>query len=116
MATDIACTTEKLFTTLTSHPLLLCRQCQIALRVNHIVTHLHSFHKTPIRTAELIHEYTLSLWPQLRSSVDLSSITHPANGPPPPLEGLPLYQDGIQCRRDPICRYICRTTKGIKEH
>jgi hypothetical protein len=113
METNIHSLTQELFIPLPSLPILVCSYCQSAVRISQVITHLrYSPHSLSSRTATQIHQYLPSLWPQLLSTFDDSLIPNQL----PPFDLLPVYQDGIQCQRTLSCRYICRTTKGMKEH
>lgn len=113
MEINISSLTQELFTLLPSLPILVCSHCQSAVRISQVISHLrYSPHSLSSRTATQIHQYLPSLWPQLLSTFDHSQIPNQ----PLPFNLLPIYQDGIQCQRTPLCRYICRTIKGMKEH
>lgn len=116
---DLTRTIEELFTILSPYPILFCRLCQSAVRTDQIVAHLRAAahqRTIPFRIADQISQQISIRWPELQQSYTLRTITHPASGPPQPLALLPVFTDGLWCRRDPSCQYICRTTNALKIH
>jgi len=97
----------------------VCKSCQTAVRPKQITTHLRSVsHKRNISfcITEDIQQYILTRWSEIGEVFDYSEITNRTNNSPERLEDLPVFEDGIQCRRGSDCQYIYRTIKGIKEY
>ena len=113
METNIPALIQELFTPLRTLPILICYKCEYAVRLSQIITHLTSAtHKIPTRIALKIQEALPTLWPQLLATFSSDLILNQ----PLYFDLLPLYQDGILCRRSQSCSYVCRTRKGIKQH
>ncbi|KAK5797306.1 hypothetical protein VI817_003597 [Penicillium citrinum] len=110
---------EEIFTTLSSYPILVCKQCQVAVRPTQITTHLrfapHKYN-IPFCITQTIQKHILARWPEIGDKSDYSEITNCTNSPIESLEDLPVFNDGIRCCRGSDCRYVCRTIKDIKEH
>ncbi|KAF1818785.1 uncharacterized protein K489DRAFT_326901, partial [Dissoconium aciculare CBS 342.82] len=94
--------------------LAICRECRVAVWPAHIMRHLQSnHHRVEHKEAQRIAE-EVQTWPGLALSA--SQLILPSTVRPP-IEALPIYQDGIQCCLEPeSCRYVCRSIGTIRRH
>lgn len=104
---------EQLFQPMEEFPILLCKNCECAVRSTQIIAHLRQPpHRIPQATAQQIQSTVLVQWPQISQTLDLNLFLNTVREP---IAGLTLFTDGIQCRRG-SCSYIGRTINTITEH
>src|ERR1700716_1393544 len=97
-------TADQLFVRATQFPVIICRQCQYAVRPKQIIYHLtHGQHQISIVRARQIAQ-TIEEWDGVEENPD--ELWYPT-GIDQPIEGLQIYSDGLLCKRG-RCSYICR--------
>ena len=108
---------EDIFELLSDFHIVLCPACQFAVIASQAQNHLTKYH-TPVLVSQ-----RQDLVAKVQSLPDLayegSQVVYPRPGAAP-IEGLPIYYDGLRCTgrdtKGKRCRYVCRTVYGIHEH
>ena len=111
---ETSLTAERLFERISSHRLIICRQCKYAVWPRQVVCHLGGReHRQRRRDATKIQDEILG-WPDLiHSAEDLTSINERVK----PFDALRMYTDGKICQVQPeSCRYIGRSLQTMKNH
>jgi hypothetical protein len=92
--------------------IIVCKQCRCAVWPSEVAAHLtNKQHSKPHRIANNIRE-EVEQWQgviQYASGFDIPLFVTE------PIQELPLFDDGWQCRLDQ-CVYITRETKALKKH
>ena len=96
---------------------LLCMNCQYAVVPAQLKKHLKAHHK---RLSLQQRRDIISRVEELSGIARVpSDVVYPSPSDPP-ITGLPVYFDGLECEASgPIgatCSYICRTPRGMREH
>jgi hypothetical protein len=106
-------TATELFLQLPEYSVIVCRQCQYAVRPTQVVFHLtHSPHRTTAVYARQV-QAAIEEWDGVE--VDINHLTFPARVDQP-IDGLTMYTDGILCTRVPGCGYVCRSKESLRKH
>ena len=106
-------TADELFVRIPEYSVMVCRQCQYAVRPTQVVFHLtHSPHRIPGPHARQI-QAVVDAWDPVER--DPSQLVFPVVISRP-IEGLAVYRDGILCTQTPDCGYVCRSREGIRKH
>jgi hypothetical protein len=110
---------QQLFAIRTEYRIIQCVKCQYAVNPSHIHGHLRDKHQTAVNPkmrngiSRYVRESVESIAWEKKQVVYLEPNS-------PPVQGLPLYQNGFRCvstsRTSEECGYICRTIQGIQEH
>ncbi|KAJ5604334.1 hypothetical protein N7510_005162 [Penicillium lagena] len=105
-------TADQLFARATPFPIIICRQCEYAVRPKQVLYHLtHSPHRIPVSVARQVAQ-TISNWDCIEENPD--ELQYPI-WVDQPIKGLRTYNDGLLCKRGQ-CGYVCRNLKTMKIH
>ena len=106
-----------LFDAKARYRVLICSQCQYAVPPAHIQRHLKDRHK------RLTVDQRRSILAGVRTHDQLAQSQHEVIYPKshePPVDGLPVYFDGLRCNAKDhhgrICGHICRTPRRMQDH
>ena len=106
-------TVNQLFSRPRDYPVIICQQCEYAVRPKQVVYHLtHSPHRTPIAVARQVAQ-SIEEWDEVEEDPDQLWFPTAINKP---IEGLTTYQDGILCTQSAHYGYVCRNVKAMKIH
>lgn len=106
-------TAAELFIQLPQYSVIVCRQCQHAVRPTQVVAYLtHSPHRTTIPEGRQV-QATIHEWDQIDPDVDRLIFPTSIDRPIPELT---VYTDGILCTRSPNCTYVCRSRESLRKH
>ena len=105
---------ERLFDSIPSHRLIVCRRCRYTVWPHQIARHLSGReHRLRRREAKKIQD-EISHWPDL---IDSAESLAAVNDGVRPFEALRMYEDGKLCQVKPeSCKYICRSVQAMKNH
>lgn len=104
---------EQLFLRLPKYRVVICRQCQYAVRPNGIIKHLaHSNHRISASDAHRVEE-AVQAWEDVE--IDVQQLQLP-RVVPRRIKGLAVYTDGLLCTVTPDCEYVCRSKESIRKH
>ena len=108
---------EDVFRHLPEHRVVVCVQCEYAVRPVHVLAHLQQEHR---RLAQSSRE---SIARTFSTLIGVANRKEDIQYPSPqdvPVTGLPVHSDGLRCtavtEQGSQCRYICRTMQGIQQH
>ncbi|KAK3617752.1 hypothetical protein LTR22_026629 [Elasticomyces elasticus] len=87
------------------------------IRPEHVRAHLQQAHATISKDKRESIARVFAEWRDIARTKEDVQYPHPDE---PPIEGLPLYDDGLKCRgtdaTGEACQYVCRTIQGIQQH
>ena len=91
---------------------IICVQCQHAIRPEDVLGHLTGFHhQLPKAENDLVKQELA------QSTIIQNMLTfEPISGLDEPIPGLKIYNNGFMCATDPACTYSALKDTSIKQH
>lgn len=106
-------TADQLFLRLPKYRVIVCRQCQYAVRPNGIAKHLaHSNHRISASDARRVEE-AVQGWDDIEADIQQLQLPQSVRQH---IKGLAVYTDGLLCTVAPDCEYVCRSKESIRKH
>ena len=103
---------DQLFTRPREVPIIICKKCQIAVRPREVIQHLHrTHHRIPLATARQASE-AIQRWESVQACDQWIVPTIVTESIP----GLPIYTDGILCKRLSECGFVARSIRTMRNH
>ncbi|KAJ5742585.1 uncharacterized protein N7511_011337 [Penicillium nucicola] len=103
---------HQLFHQPSTDPVIVCQRCEHGIRPKQVVAHLQgTHHRLSLARARLVSE-TIQNWDRIEECEQWE----PPSVISTPIPNLPIYSDGLLCTKIPLCSFIGRTVKTIRQH
>ena len=103
---------HEIFALATGIRVVICKSCKYGVRRKNVAGHLRYSHGLKNAVAMEV-ENAVKQWEGVDEEAESGKIPVVLEDK---VDGLPMHDDGLQCRKVPECKYVCRSLPTMKEH